>query len=127
MSVRKKKKDTSDTFTVSITSLPDVVIFFSSHDNEVIGRSPPGSGASSGGSSSGADESWLGYLNTMMSSASASILPTQVTDTLLQGRAFATVHHNQPGMKNICALAVLVTLDDMHWSNLHKYSRNLDT
>ena len=49
---------------------------------------------------------WLGYLNTVVSASAISYLPSQVTDTLLQGRAFATVHHNQPGMKNVCALAM---------------------
>merc|ERR1719348_1316321 len=39
------------------------------------------------------DEGWFGYINTMVS-ASAGYLPSQVTDTLLQGRAFASVHHN---------------------------------
>jgi hypothetical protein len=30
-------------------------------------------------------------------SASAGFLPSQMTDTLLQGRAFATVHHTLAG------------------------------
>ncbi len=73
------------------------------------GASPPSSASNSSsvGAGSGSGEGWLGYLNTVVS-ASASYLPTQVTETLLQGRAFATVHHNQPGMKNVCALAMYV-------------------
>uniref|UniRef100_A0A0K2SXX1 Uncharacterized protein n=1 Tax=Lepeophtheirus salmonis TaxID=72036 RepID=A0A0K2SXX1_LEPSM len=51
-------------------------------------------------------DSWMGYLSTVVS-AGANYLPTQVTDTLLQGRAFATVHHNHYGLKNVCALAVI--------------------
>ena len=50
-------------------------------------------------------DSWGSYFNTMVT-ASASYLPTQVSETLLQGRAFATVRHNQAGKKNICAMAV---------------------
>merc|ERR1712106_1094607 len=52
------------------------------------------------------DDGWFGYINTMVS-ASAGYLPSQVTDTLLQGRAFASVHHNQTGTKTICALAMI--------------------
>jgi len=52
------------------------------------------------------DEGWFGYINTMVS-ASAGYLPSQVTDTLLQGRAFASVHHNQTGARTLCALAVI--------------------
>jgi len=52
------------------------------------------------------DEGWFGYINTMVS-ASAGYLPSQVTDTLLQGRAFASVHHNMTGSRTICALAVI--------------------
>jgi len=52
------------------------------------------------------DEGWFGYINTMVS-ASAGYLPSQVTDTLLQGRAFASVHHHQTGMRTICALALI--------------------
>jgi hypothetical protein len=64
--------------------------------SEVISQSPPDAANNSG-------EGWLSYLNTVVT-ASASYLP--MTETLLQGRAFATVHHNQPGMRNICALAM---------------------
>jgi len=52
------------------------------------------------------DDGWFGYINNMVS-ASAGYLPSQVTDTLLQGRAFASVHHNQTGTKTICALAMI--------------------
>eukprot|EP00092_Neocalanus_flemingeri_P001120 GFUD01001193.1.p1 GENE.GFUD01001193.1~~GFUD01001193.1.p1 ORF type:complete len:480 (+),score=82.30 GFUD01001193.1:248-1687(+) len=52
------------------------------------------------------DDGWFGYINTMVS-ASAGYLPSQVTDTLLQGRAFASVHHNQTGTKTLCALAMI--------------------
>ena len=72
----------------------------------------PSSGPSSAGSASSPlcsppdSGGWLGYLNTVVSASAISYLPSQVSDTLLQGRAFATVHHNQPGMKNVCALAM---------------------
>lgn len=51
-------------------------------------------------------EGWFGYINNMVS-ASAGYLPSQVADTLLQGRAFASVHLNQTAAKNICALAMI--------------------
>ena len=76
------------------------------------GNSPPGvlGSPSSGDQNVGAggaasDGSWMGYLSNVVS-ASATYLPSQVTDTLLQGRAFATVHHNLYGLRNICALAL---------------------
>ena len=47
----------------------------------------------------------MGYFSNVVS-VSANYLPSQVTDTLLQGRAFATVHHNLYGFKNLCALAL---------------------
>ena len=50
-------------------------------------------------------DSWMGYLGNVVSSV-PNYLPSQVTDTLLQERAFATVHHNLSGKKNICALAM---------------------
>ena len=75
-------------------------------------HSPPGAlgSPSSGdhtaiGAAGASDGSWMGYLSNVVS-ASATYLPSQVTDTLLQGRAFATVHHNLYGLRNICALAV---------------------
>merc|ERR1712106_505120 len=51
-------------------------------------------------------EGWFGYINTMVS-ASAGYLPTQMTDALLQGRAFASVHLNQTAAKNICTLTMI--------------------
>lgn len=50
-------------------------------------------------------DSWMGYLGNVVSSV-PNYLPHQVTDTLLQERAFATVHHNLSGKKNVCALAM---------------------
>ena len=64
----------------------------------------PSGGTSGAGNSSGGDSSWMGYFSNVVS-VSANYLPSQVTDTLLQGRAFATVRHNLYGFKNICALA----------------------
>ena len=81
-------------------------------DTTGTGHSPPGAlGSPSagdqaiGGASGSSDGSWMGYLSNVVS-ASATYLPSQVTDTLLQGRAFATVHHNLYGLRNICALAL---------------------
>ena len=54
----------------------------------------------------GSSDSWMGYLGNVVSSV-PNYLPAQVTDTLLQERAFATVHHNLFGKKNICALAMI--------------------
>jgi len=48
-------------------------------------------------------EDLFGYLHNMMS-AGAVLLPTQMTDTLMQGRAFASVHHSLSGSVNECAL-----------------------
>jgi len=76
------------------------------------GHSPPGalgspsSGDQGMGATGSSDGSWMGYISNAVS-ASAAYLPSQVTDTLLQGRAFATVHHNLYGLRNICALAVI--------------------
>merc|ERR1711997_1087878 len=66
---------------------------------------PKESGSSIAGSPP-TEDGWYGYINTVVS-ASAGYLPSQVTDTLLQGRAFATVHHNLYGLRNICALAMI--------------------
>lgn len=63
-------------------------------------------GGNGGAGNSGGDSSWMGYFSNVVS-VSANYLPSQVTDTLLQGRAFATVHHNLYGFKNICALALI--------------------
>merc|ERR1712198_277175 len=52
------------------------------------------------------DDGWFGYINTALTAGSA-YLPSTVTETLLQGRAFASVHLNQTGSRNICALAVI--------------------
>jgi len=63
-------------------------------EGQVIAGSPP------------QDDGWFGYINTALSAGSA-YLPSTVTETLLQGRAFASVHLNQLGSRNICALAVI--------------------
>merc|ERR1712110_1034600 len=76
------------------------------------GHSPPGalgspsSGDQGMGAAGSSDGSWMGYISNAVS-ASAGYLPSQVTDTLLQGRAFATVHHNATFTKNKCALAMI--------------------
>ena len=54
----------------------------------------------------GSSDSWMGYLGNVVSSV-PNYLPAQVTDTLLQERAFATVYHKLFGKKNICALAMI--------------------
>jgi len=56
--------------------------------------------------SQSSSDTWMGYLGNVVSSV-PNYLPSQVTDTLLQERAFATVHHNLSGKKNICALAMI--------------------
>jgi len=48
----------------------------------------------------------FGYIHSVVS-ASAGFLPSQMTDTLLQGRAFATVHHTLAGSRNKCALVTI--------------------
>ena len=52
-----------------------------------------------------ANAGWMGYLQKAVS-ASASYLPTQVTDVLSQGRAFATTHLPFQDLQNVCALAM---------------------
>ncbi|XP_023328366.1 WD repeat domain phosphoinositide-interacting protein 2 [Eurytemora carolleeae] len=52
------------------------------------------------------DGSWMGYLSKAVS-VSASYLPTQVTDTLNQFRAFATVTVPSAGVPNIVSIATL--------------------
>jgi autophagy-related protein 18 len=54
----------------------------------------------------GEDGSWMGYLSKAVT-ASASYLPTQVTDTLNQFRAFATVTVPSAGVPNIVSIATL--------------------
>jgi len=56
--------------------------------------------------SSPPDEGWYGYINSVVS-ASAGYLPSQVTDTFTQGRAFASVHLPTTGNRTICSLAVI--------------------
>jgi len=65
-------------------------------------RCAPGDGVAG----SPPEDGWFGYINSVVS-ASAGYLPAQVTDTLSQGRAFATVHLPRPGYRNICSLAVI--------------------
>jgi autophagy-related protein 18 len=97
----------SNTETVHVFRLDETSSSRGSVDQgQAISQSPPHVSSPTLASSPPADGGWLGYINTVVT-ASASYLPSQVTDTLLQGRAFATVHHNQPGMKNVCALAMI--------------------
>ncbi len=98
----------SNTETVHVFRLEE-----SPRESDAVSQSPPGpvpanksSSTTSIAASPPSTESWMGYISSMVSTSAAAYLPTQVTETLLQGRAFATVHHNQSGMKNICALAV---------------------
>jgi len=54
-----------------------------------------------------ADEAqgWMGYL-TKAVTASATYLPSQVTDVFTQGRAITCVHLPFQGLKNVCAITV---------------------
>lgn len=52
------------------------------------------------------DGGWMGYLSKAVT-ASASYLPSQVTEVLNQGRAFATVHLPVPGLKGVCGLVTI--------------------
>eukprot|EP00088_Acartia_fossae_P022134 TRINITY_DN2340_c0_g3_i1.p1 TRINITY_DN2340_c0_g3~~TRINITY_DN2340_c0_g3_i1.p1 ORF type:complete len:440 (+),score=77.95 TRINITY_DN2340_c0_g3_i1:218-1537(+) len=61
---------------------------------------------SGGGSGGGADDSWMGYLS-KAASVTASYLPAQVTDTLNQFRAYATLTVPSPGTPNIVAITNL--------------------
>ena len=70
-----------------------IVVFFRESENQAVSQSQNSS------------DTWMGYLGNVVSSV-PNYLPSQVTDTLLQERAFATVHHNLSGKKNICALAM---------------------
>lgn len=81
----------SNTETVHVFRLED-----KPKDSDIVSQSPPAP----------SNDSWMGYLSNVVS-ASANYLPSQVTDTLMQGRAFATVHHNNYGRKNICALSLI--------------------
>merc|ERR1712029_523345 len=75
--------------------------------SEIIPDSSTNNGsATQAASTSCSDSSWMGYFSNVVS-VSANYLPSQVTDTLLQGRAFATVHHSLYGFKNICGLATI--------------------
>jgi len=80
----------SNTETVHVFRLDEAM----AKDSTVLAGSPP------------QDDGWFGYINTAVT-ATAAYLPLTVTDTLLQGRAFASVHLNQTGSRNICALAII--------------------
>jgi len=80
----------SNTETVHVFRLDEAI----PKDSHVMAGSPP------------QDDGWFGYINTAIT-ASAAYLPLTVTDTLLQGRAFASVHLPQTGSKNLCALAII--------------------
>ena len=82
--------DLVDPFYLLVAITPSCFIF-----SDIVSQSPPAP----------SNDSWMGYLSNVVS-ASANYLPSQVTDTLMQGRAFATVHHNNYGKKNICALSM---------------------
>uniref|UniRef100_T1IRF6 Uncharacterized protein n=1 Tax=Strigamia maritima TaxID=126957 RepID=T1IRF6_STRMM len=51
-------------------------------------------------------QGWIGYFGQKLMQ-SAALLPSQVSDMLNQGRAFATVHLPFSGLKNVCSLAVV--------------------
>ena len=50
----------------------------------------------------------MGYFGSALKS-SATYLPSQVTEVFKQGRDFAVARLPCPGLKNVCALAMLVT------------------
>lgn len=50
-------------------------------------------------------QGWMGYL-TKAVSASASYLPSQMTDVFNQGRSFASVHLPFQGLRNVCAITM---------------------
>ena len=62
------------------------------NDSDEAGTSPP--------------EGWMSNIYSAVSASAASYLPTQISETLSQGRAFATVHQEANGLKKICALAM---------------------
>ncbi|EDV27751.1 uncharacterized protein TRIADDRAFT_20961 [Trichoplax adhaerens] len=49
---------------------------------------------------------WMGYFGRALMS-STNYLPSQVADVFTQGRSFATVRLPNPGLRNICALAII--------------------
>lgn len=51
-------------------------------------------------------QGWMGYL-TKAVSASATYLPSQVTDVFSQGRAFASVHLPVQGLRTVCAVTTI--------------------
>ncbi|KDR16597.1 WD repeat domain phosphoinositide-interacting protein 2 isoform X2 [Zootermopsis nevadensis] len=51
-------------------------------------------------------QGWMGYL-TKAVSASASYLPSQMTDVFNQGRSFASVHLPFQGLRNVCAITMI--------------------
>ncbi|XP_068932669.1 WD repeat domain phosphoinositide-interacting protein 1 isoform X2 [Petaurus breviceps papuanus] len=61
--------------------------------------------------SSGPEEpsTWSGYMGKMFMAAT-NYLPSQVSDMMNQDRAFATVHLNFSGQKNICTLSTIQKL-----------------
>lgn len=54
-------------------------------------------------------DSWMDYMNTMWKTSS-SLIPSQVSNMILQDRAFATVRLPFSGLKNVCTLTVIKKL-----------------
>uniref|UniRef100_A0AAY4AD59 WD repeat domain phosphoinositide-interacting protein 1 n=1 Tax=Denticeps clupeoides TaxID=299321 RepID=A0AAY4AD59_9TELE len=70
---------------------------------------------------------WSSYVGKVFSAAST-YLPTPVSDMMHQDRAFATVHLNMFGLKNMCALAIIQKLLRLliASSDGHLYIYNVD-
>jgi len=55
-------------------------------------------------------QGWMGYFGKALMT-SASYLPTQVSEMLNQGRAFANVHLPFSGLKNVCAITAIAKIN----------------
>jgi len=103
--LRRGLKRTASIFSLSFSPCGTFLACSSNTETVHIFKLDSGCGAQEEGSPP-SEGSWYGYINSVVT-ASAGYLPAQVTDTLSQGRAFATVHLMRTATRNICALSVI--------------------
>jgi len=118
--LRRGLKRTANIFSLSFSPCGGFLACSSNTETVHVFRLEGGAGEGWAGSP-GEEAGWLGFL----SSAATGYLPAQVTDTLSQGRAFASVRLSETGTRTICALATirkqlrLVVCDESGWLGVY--------
>lgn len=119
--LRRGLKRTANIFSLSFSPCGGFLACSSNTETVHVFRLEGGAGEGWAGSP-GEEAGWLGFL----SSAATGYLPAQVTDTLSQGRAFASVRLSETGTRTICALATirkqlrLVVCDESGWLGVYR-------